>query len=61
MENTTEFLAKRLGIKPNTLRAALCMKGHYFGVRPTKLPNGRLLWPGDAFDRLTSGSLNCSK
>ena len=52
---TTEELARRLGLRPQTLRAALCRNGHYFGLRPVKLPNGRLLWPADAFDKLTSG------
>lgn len=51
---TTEELARRLGLRPQTLRAALCRNGHYFGLRPTKLPNGRLLWPADAFEKLTS-------
>ena len=52
---TTEALADGLGIKPQTLRAAFCRHGHYFGIRPAKLPNGRLLWPADAIDRLTTG------
>lgn len=50
---TTEELARRLGLRPQTLRAALCRNGHYFGLRPVKLPNGRLLWPADAFAKLT--------
>lgn len=45
---TTEELAEQLRIRPQTLRAALCNNGTYFGVRPTKCPNGRLLWPTDA-------------
>lgn len=52
---TTEALAAGLGIKPQTLRAALCRDGHYYGIKPAKLPNGRLLWPADAIERLTSG------
>jgi hypothetical protein len=55
MGNTTESLARRLGLQPQSLRAAICRNGHYYGLRPTKLPNGRLLWPADAFERLTSG------
>ena len=50
---TTEELARRLGLRPQTLRAALCRNGNYFGLRPVKLPNGRLLWPADAFEKLT--------
>jgi hypothetical protein len=51
---TTEALAKSLGIKAQTLRANLCKKGHYFGIRPVKTPNRFLLWPADAVERLTS-------
>lgn len=54
MNDTTEALALRLGIKPQTLRAGISRHGHYYGIRPTKLLNGRLLWPKDAFDRLTA-------
>lgn len=42
---TTEELASMLGLKPNTFRAALCRNGHYYGIRPVKLPNRRLMWP----------------
>jgi hypothetical protein len=56
MSPTTEALAAGLGIKPQTLRAALCRDGHYYGIRPAKLPNGRLLWPADAIERLTAGT-----
>lgn len=48
MDNTTETLARRLGLRPQTLRAAICRNGHYYGLRPAKLPNGRLLWPDNA-------------
>lgn len=52
MSNTTAALAKRLGIQPQSIRAAVCRKGDYYGVAPTRLPNGRLLWPDDAFEKL---------
>ena len=42
---TTSKLAERFGVKPETVRRGLCMDGHYLGLKPTKLPNGRLLWP----------------
>lgn len=54
---TTEAFAARLGIKPESIRAALCRTGSYFGIRPIKLPNGRLLWPADAVERLTAGEV----
>jgi len=54
---TTEEFAARLGIKPQTLRAAVCRNGHYFGVRPAKSINRFLLWPADAPQRLTTGGV----
>lgn len=53
MENTTEALARRLGIRPNSIRSRLCRYGSYFGIRPIKLLNGRLVWPDDAFKKLS--------
>lgn len=50
---TTESLAAALGLKPQTLRAALCRDGHYCGVRPTKAPNRFLYWPPDSVQRVT--------
>ena len=52
---TTEQAAAALHIRPQTLRAALCRDGHYFGIKPTKTPNRFLLWPADAVARLTAG------
>ncbi|WP_423381094.1 monooxygenase [Burkholderia sp. LMG 32019] len=49
---TTNTLAYRLGVRPETLRVALCRTGSYFGVKPAKLPNGRLVWPNDTVERL---------
>jgi hypothetical protein len=45
---TTEELARQCGIKPQSVRVRLCRTGSYFGVRPVKLPNQRLMWPGNA-------------
>ena len=44
--NTEEFAARRL-VKPESVISRLCRTGSYFGVRPRKLENGRLLWPED--------------
>lgn len=52
---STEQAAAALHIKPQTLRAALCRDGHYFGIRPVKLPNRMLAWPCEAIDRLLAG------
>ena len=48
----TEQLAAALHLKPQSLRAAICRTGHYFGLQPRKMLNGRLLWPADSLDRL---------
>lgn len=50
---TTEQAAAALHIRPQTLRAALCRDGHYYGIRPLKSPNRFLLWPADEVARLT--------
>lgn len=55
MANTTEALANRLGIKPQTIRARLCRTGSYFGEKPHTLPNGRLWWEDGAFERIAFG------
>lgn len=52
MKLTTETLAAQLGIKAASIRSRVCREGHYFGLVPAKLPNGRLLWPADAAERL---------
>lgn len=42
---TTSEAATDLGIKPKTLIKSFCTKGHYYGLIPKKLQNGRLAWP----------------
>ena len=41
----TEDFAAANAVKPGSVRSRYCREGSYFGVRPVKLPNGRLLWP----------------
>ncbi|GAB1425956.1 hypothetical protein MASR2M16_31900 [Thauera terpenica] len=53
----TAEAAERLRIRPQTLRRALCLQGHYYGVKPTKMANGRLLWDSADLDRLTAGEV----
>jgi len=50
---STEEYAKLHLVKPQTLLHNHCKKGHYFGVVPTKLPNGRLLWPLESENKST--------
>ena len=54
---STEQAAAALHIRPQTLRAALCRDGHYFGIRPVKLPNRMLAWPVEAIERVTAGEV----
>lgn len=56
MGMTTSALAQSLGLQSQTLRAAVCRQGSYFGITPRRLANGRLLWPSDSFERLAKSS-----
>ena len=51
---TTATLAAELDYDPASIRTALWRKGHFHGIRPVRLPSGRLRWPADAAVRLTS-------
>ena len=51
-ETTGEF-AEQVKTKPQTIRKRYSQTGSYYGIRPVKLPNGRLLWPTDAILTLT--------
>ncbi|WP_334032931.1 hypothetical protein [Burkholderia gladioli] len=42
---STEVFASNNHVQPQTPRKQYCLTGSYFGVVPTKLANGRLLWP----------------
>lgn len=50
-----EAFAVALSLKPQTLRAAVCRHGHYFGFVPGKMPNGRLIWRIEDRDALLRG------
>ncbi|WP_247392347.1 hypothetical protein Q2T91_16490 [Ralstonia pseudosolanacearum] len=49
--STDEFAAV-LGVEPQSVRKRHSLDGHYQGIRPTKLPNRRLLWPTEEVRRL---------
>jgi len=53
----TNTIASRFGVKPATVRRNLCVKGHFLGLRPLKLPNGRNLWPDIYPEELTEQDL----
>lgn len=56
--STAEFAEqlKRIGlsVRPASIHRAHCIKNEYLGIKPHKLPNGRLTWPVDAVRRLLS-------
>ncbi|WP_235357645.1 hypothetical protein [Burkholderia pseudomallei] len=52
---STEELAAVLAVEPQSVRKRYSETGSYHGVRPTKLPNRRLLWPVEAVRRLIKG------
>ncbi|TXG94661.1 MAG: hypothetical protein E6R10_01450 [Rhodocyclaceae bacterium] len=52
---TTEQVAKLFNSQPQTPRASFCRKGHWMGLTPRKLPNGRLGWSADDAERLLNG------
>lgn len=42
--NTAKY-AELNGVGAATIRNHLCKFGHYYGVKPTRMASGRLLWP----------------
>ena len=44
MISTEQFAARQM-VKPESVLSRLCRTGSYFGIRPVKLANRRLLWP----------------
>jgi hypothetical protein len=52
---STEEAAARLGIKAQSMRAALCRDGSYCGARPVKTPNRFLRWNADEIEALAAG------
>jgi hypothetical protein len=52
---TTEQLAELIHGKPNSIRTRLCKTGSFYGIKPIKLPSGRLLWPTDKIQAFLSG------
>lgn len=54
---STEEAAAALHVQPQTLRAAICRRGHYYGLRPVKLPSRILAWPAEAIERMIAGEV----
>jgi len=49
---TTKEFANILAMQSQSIRKRFCKTGSYFGIKPTKLKNGRLLWPSNAIEQL---------
>ena len=54
---STEAFAARNLVKPQSVRSQYCRQGSYFGVKPRKLPNGRLSWPDAETPRMNAGEV----
>jgi hypothetical protein len=52
---TTAELSIVAKTKPSTIRTRLCKTGSFYGIKPIKLPSGRLLWPAEAVQALLNG------
>jgi hypothetical protein len=51
---TTNELAEKIGIQHTSIHRRVCTTGSYYGIRPTRLVNGRLIWPDDAVEQLVA-------
>jgi len=52
---STDEIAEKFMVKPNSVRSSISRNGNYMGIKPIKLPNGLLAWPADEVDRIASG------
>lgn len=52
---TTDQLGEAVRYNPNSIRSRLCKTGSFYGIKPIKLPSGRLLWPADEVQALLTG------
>lgn len=58
---STEEFAAVMAVDPQSIRKRYSSEGSYHGVRPTKLPNRRVLWPVDAVRQLRNGGIVAKK
>lgn len=52
---STEEVAALGKVRAASIRHALCVRGHWNGLRPVKLPNRRLLWDAAEVARVLGG------
>ncbi|QND83300.1 Uncharacterized protein ChrSV_1073 [Chromobacterium vaccinii] len=53
---STDEFATAVGMRPQSIRKSYSRKGHALGIRPIKLPNGKLRWPLDHIEQLIPGA-----
>lgn len=53
---TTDAFAAQYLVDAQTVRKRLSLHGSYFGVKPLRLPNRRLLWPAGSLSTLIEES-----
>lgn len=52
---TTEAMADTMGLQAQSIRKRLSQTGSYFGLKPVKLRNRRLIWEADAVAKFLRG------
>lgn len=52
---STKELAAFGRLDPRSIHASVCRKGHWNGLRPIKLPSGKLLWDAQEAARVLNG------
>lgn len=52
---TTETMADTMDIQPQSIRKRLSQTGSYYGLKPVKLPNRRLMWKAAAVSKFLRG------
>ena len=55
---TTKEYADLAKVKEQTVLKNHCLNGHFLGVRPFKLVNRHLLWPGPKVRAALRGGIN---
>ncbi|MEX3930359.1 hypothetical protein AB4Y32_00845 [Paraburkholderia phymatum] len=52
---TTEAMADTVGVQAQSVRKRYSQTGTYFGLKPVKLPNRRLMWEANAVAKFLRG------
>jgi hypothetical protein len=54
---TTDAMATAVGVLPQSVRKRYSETGTYFGLKPVKLPNRRLMWDAEAVEMFLRGEV----